>query len=741
MKSQSRPIWFRSPLAWIVLPVIGGFLLSPPFPVLAQGYESQIENPIVHYKISARLDSKTKQVKGHYRLRWRNHTADQVSELYFHLYLNAFKNLDSTFMRETAAVGRRRERLADWKTPVESDKWGWVNVDRIALATGPNLRSLMTFVQPDDGNPADQTVMKVSLLEPVGPNETIELDIDFTSKLPRGLARTGFHGDFFMVAQWFPKIGVYEAEGERGRSESGWNCHQFHANTEFYANFGVYDVDLTVPSAFVVGATGSELDRTTNSDGTTTYHFYQEDVHDFAWTASPDMVKIEKPFVPDEQVSRKELEEWADRLGLPIEEIRLRDVKVTLLIQPQHLAQAERYFRAVFYAIKYFGLWYGAYPYETLTLLDPPPGSRAGGMEYPTLITGGTRMWSPAASQVPERVTVHEFGHQFWYGLVANNEFEEAWLDEGFNSYSTAKVMEVAYGPRVTYWWLGGLPVPGYPWLNVPIPSFPWDGVKNIPMGELFSRVSRHWTVSRRASYLERAESDDLVREGWYYLDGPSYVVNSYSRPALALLALERTLGEDVMARVMRTFHQRWRFKHPITRDFIRTAEEISGRNLDEFFDNYFYSSRRFDYAVTDIRNDPRRGPVGIYEEDSGKATHGEEQAEEAFAASEEKRYDSTVVVRRLGDGEAPVEIEVHFEDETKVREQWDGRYRWIKLTYKNSPKVTFAEVDPEGTLVLDANLTNNSFRVEEDERGAMKWFVRWVFWLQNLFFAFAFFS
>ena len=128
MKSQSRLIWFRSPLAWIVLPVIGAFLLPPPFPVLAQGYESQIENPIVHYKISARLDSKTKQVKGHYRLRWRNHTADQVSELYFHLYLNAFKNLDSTFMRETAAVGRRRERLAAWKTPVESDKWGWVDV-------------------------------------------------------------------------------------------------------------------------------------------------------------------------------------------------------------------------------------------------------------------------------------------------------------------------------------------------------------------------------------------------------------------------------------------------------------------------------------------------------------------------------------------------------------------------------------------------------------------------------------
>ena len=720
---------------------MGIFFLSTSFPVQAQGYESQTEDPIVRYKISAWLDPETKQVQGHYRLKWRNHTADTISELYFHLYLNAFKNLDSTFMREIVAIGRRRERLADWKTPVASDKWGWVDVTRIAVANGPDVTGSMTFVQPDDGNPADRTVMKVSLPEPVEPEGTIEIAVDFTSKLPRGLARAGFHGNFFMVVQWFPKIGVYEAAGERGRPESGWNCHQFHANTEFYANFGVYDVDLTVPSNFVIGATGSELDRRKNSDGTTTYHFYQEDVHDFAWTASPDMVKIGRPFVPDEHVSREELEEWSSRLGLPIEDIRLRDVKVTLLIQPQHLAQADRYFRAVFYSIKYFGLWYGAYPYETLTLLDPPPKSNAGGMEYPTLITGGTRMWSPAASQNPEGVTVHEFGHQFWYGLVANNEFEEPWLDEGFNSYSTAKVLEVAYGPAVSYRWFGGWPVPGFSWLNVPIPSFPWAGVERIPLGEMFSHVPQPWTVSRRASYLGRAESDDLAREGWNYLDGPSYVVNAYSRPALALLALERTLGEDVMARVMRIYHQRWRFKHPTTKDFIRTAEEISGRDLDDFFDNYFYSSRRFDYAITEIQNEPRRGPVGIYDEDSGKVSHAEEQAREAFAASEDKRYRSTVVVRRLGGGQATVEIEVHFEDGKKVRERWDGRYRWKKLTYEDSPKVTFAEVDPDGTLVLDANLTNNSFRVEEDRRGAFKWFVRWIFWFQNLFFAFAFFS
>ena len=261
------------------------------------------------------------------------------------------------------------------------------------------------------------------------------------------------------MAQWFPKIGVYEGPGERGRKQGGWNCHQYHSNTEFYADYGVYDVELNVPSNFVVGATGIRRSETHNPDRTTTYNYYQEDVHDFAWTASPRFVPVTRTFDWRKEAGN-DFGKWAKVLGLSDDQMALRDVSVTFLLEPGHLNVADRYFRALFNGLKYFGLWYGQYPYDTLTVVDVPRNSATCCMEYPTFITVGTSFWPGERSSEPEGVTVHEFGHQFWYGLVGNNEFEEAWLDEGFNTYSTGKVLETAYGPSCGYQRIFGAPVP-----------------------------------------------------------------------------------------------------------------------------------------------------------------------------------------------------------------------------------------------------------------------------------------
>src|SRR5262249_48609868 len=147
---------------------------------------------------------------------------------------------------------------------------------------------------PDDGNPDDRTVVEVPLDRPAAPGETVDVRIAWTSHIPRTFARTGAIGNFFFIAQWFPKIGVLE--------DAGWNCHQFHATTELFADCGVYDARLPVPSGWIVGATGVERDRQEGADGTTTHHFVQEDVHDFAWTTSPDFVehraRFEHPTLP-----------------------------------------------------------------------------------------------------------------------------------------------------------------------------------------------------------------------------------------------------------------------------------------------------------------------------------------------------------------------------------------------------------------------------------------------------------
>jgi hypothetical protein len=705
-----------------------------------QTYRSQIENPIVRYKMSARLDPAAKTVKGHYTLIWRNHTSDSIPDLYFHLYLNAFKNLDSTFMRESR-VARRGERLKEWEAIPEKDKWGWVDVDKLQIVNGVDLTSAATFVHPDDDNTMDQTVLRVVLPQPILPFGMIALSVDFTSKLPRAVARTGFDDDYFLVAQWFPKIGVYEAAGDRGRTQGGWNCHQFHTNTEFYADYGVYDVDLTAPSNFEVGATGYLRHETRNSDGTATYNFYQEDVHDFAWTASPHFLKLTRTFDWGREVRGDEIVNWSRILNLPADQLALRDVSVTLLLQPDHRSLADRYFRAAFNGLKYFGLWYGKYPYDTLTVVDPPRNSHTGGMEYPTFITGGTYFWPGKYSASPEGVTVHEFGHQFWYGLVGNNEFEEAYLDEGFNTYSTGKVLETAYPHLCGYEHFFGIPVPLVPWLRVPTSSFPFAGVGRIPMGAYFSCLGYPERTSGRRYYLEHAKDDELVRNGWQYLSGMSYGVNSYERVAMTLRTLESYLGTDIMARAMRTYQQRWRYRHPTLKDFIAIVNEISGRNMDWFFQQFFYGSNLTDYAVTGISTDPVLGKVGIYDEDGKKALYTEKAARQAFDKNPEKRYRSTVIVRRLGEAVAPVDVVIEFENGERALEHWDGQYRWVKYVYEKPTKAKWAEVDPGRKLALDANFTNNSWVSKQDNRAAAKWYVRWIFWLENLFLAASFFS
>src|SRR3990172_7586073 len=123
-----------------------------------------------------------------------------------------------------------------------------------------------------------------------------------------------------------------------------------------------------------------------------------------------------------------------------------------LLLQPEHADQADRHFAATRAALEYYGTWFGPYPYGHITIVDPvttfnpaSQGESTGGMEYPTLFPAGTRLAVPLAGTQPESVTVHEAGHQFWYGIVATNEFEHAWMDEGFNTFSTARVLDVAY--------------------------------------------------------------------------------------------------------------------------------------------------------------------------------------------------------------------------------------------------------------------------------------------------------
>ena len=208
---------------------------------------------IVDYAIDVTIDPERKTVDGRETLRWTNPSDGPVAELRFHLYWNAFRNSRSTFFKESG--GRLRGDTADKDT-------GWGSLDVTSMTwEGTELAKQFRFDSPDDGNPDDRTVLVVPLPRPVAGGETITLAIAWKARIPRVFARAGYVRDFFMFGQWFPKIGVYEPKGHRRRADAGWNCHQYHATSEFYANWGDYRVSITLPERFVVGSAGALVDE------------------------------------------------------------------------------------------------------------------------------------------------------------------------------------------------------------------------------------------------------------------------------------------------------------------------------------------------------------------------------------------------------------------------------------------------------------------------------------------------
>ena len=242
------------------------FFLSV-FPLSLQAQmadQKPLSERITGYDLDVKLDTEAKTVSGTIEAFWVNNTSDTVPDIRMHLYMNAFRNSKTTFYRESGG------------SPGSGDKApGWIEIKSFIRNDGTDLLPDMKFISPDDGNSDDKTVIRVMLPRPALPGDTVAVIIDFETKLPSSIRRTGFTGDFYFVAQWFPKFGVYEParEGETGRG--AWNCHQFHAHSEFYSNHSVYDVKITVPDEYVVGSGGMLLAETSSKDSySATRNFY-----------------------------------------------------------------------------------------------------------------------------------------------------------------------------------------------------------------------------------------------------------------------------------------------------------------------------------------------------------------------------------------------------------------------------------------------------------------------------------
>ena len=638
---------------------------------------------VVDYAIDAKIDMPQKSLDATETLTYRNLTGVPLNEFPFHLYLNAFQPESTFTSEEHYGGGVRGERGTDYPPK----KLGSVTISSIAADGLGDLTKSMRFAAPDDGNVNDRTVAIVALPHPVAPGESVTFRLSFHDQFPESIARNGYKRDFLMGGQWFPKVGVFW--------HGAWNCHQYHATTEFFSDFGTFRVRLTLPRNYVVGASGVPTGDQVNGDGTQTLSFYGEDIGDFAWAASPHFQVTTDTFLSS-----------------------MGPVQIRVLALAAHPSAGARYLKIMQQSLSQFDQRYGPYPYKILTVIDPEPGSEMEGMEYPTLFTGGTAIVDPTHALEVE--AEHEFGHQYWYGMVATNEFEDAWLDEGINSYTEVNVLAAI-------------------------------------LGEYTSVLDLRWVSAgdrtlQSVQYSMVPDYDPVVRHAWQFVNASSYGAVTYAKSASLLKTLEGIVGRETMNEAMRVYFMRYRFTHPVTEDFLRTIEEVAirkgraagvvgaaqgagpasnatalgglvsapglpnvyvGSSLRSFFNQAVYQTRVWDYAVEDVTSGP-----AVW-----------------WKPGKQKTFRNAVTVHRIGDFVMPVTLQVKFSDGSMVRELWvpptdegaDGNNRWKTFTWVKEAEIVSAEIDPDHTVMLDVDHFNDSWLAKRNGVPARKLTNLWV--------------
>jgi hypothetical protein len=652
---------------------------------------------VVTYTVDARLDTENKSIDATETITYKNLTGQSLTTVPFHLYLNAFRP-ESTFTRETHFNGGVRDSDAENSYPPE--KRGSITISHIDADGYGDLTSAMHFIAPDDGNAEDHTVTEMTLPHPLAPNDSITFHLAFHDQFPLSVARNGYKRDFIMGGQWYPKPGVFW--------HGAWNCHQYHSTTEFFSDFATFNITLTLPRRYIVGASGVPTGELINTNGTKTLSFYAEDVGDFAWAASPNFTVTDGTYLSS-----------------------LGPVKVHVLALAAHPTAGRRYLDITEKSLAFFEEHYGPYPYKVFTIVDPEPDSEIGGMEYPTLITGDTT-WFRDPTYLTEQAIAHEFGHQYWYGMVATNEFEDAWLDEGINSYTEVKALDAIFGHDTSAF------------------SRPYANGGDYEL--------------HRLEYLFLPDYDPVTRWAFKFRNIDSYGGVIYGKSSTLLATLENLIGRETMDEAMRTYFLRYRFTHPTTEDFLRTIEQVAiaqgkaipiipqipapstsaailasgieplrvnvfsasppstvpaksrdspasatNSSLRGYFHQAVYGTQILDYAVDSISSDPVQW--WLPEPNDKKQI----------------QYLSTVYLHRKGDFILPVTAEIVFDDGTRVRERWDGVDRWTKFAYTRNAKVASVEIDPEHVILLDSNLFNNSYTITSNPSPARKLTNLWL--------------
>lgn len=603
---------------------------------------------VADYTLRATLDPAAHLVHGEGTITWRNTSTTPVHELWMHLYLNAFKNERSAFLRER--VGGRGST-----TP---EDWGWIDVRKLVLRTSDaapiDLWPAAELRRPGD---EDETDAHVPLPVAIEPGEAVQLDVVFDDKLPAIVERTGYRGSYHMVGQWFPKVARLEHDGT-------WAHFPFHHLAEFYADYGTYDVTLDVPEAYTLGATGPVTEWHV-ADGRRVERHVQTDVHDFAWTAWDAW-----------QVARETID----------------GVEVTLLYPRGFTRIAQRELATLRFGLPYYSAHYGRYPYKVLTVVHPQEdAAESGGMEYPTLITGMGSWMTPPGVLVPELVTLHEMGHQWFYGLVATNELAWPFLDEGLNQFAEQDGMGK------------------------------WRGDSSVV--DLAGLSVSDATICAVGGTLG-VHDEPVAQAANAFSTGQNYGALVYDRTASVVETLRRVYGDEPVMRALGRYARRFRFAHPGPDDLIAVFEEVLGVHVAATLRSALFDKGWVDYVVEGVSAHEAVRAAGMFDAD------GKRQKVEP-GARDEGGWDNAVLVRRRGTLSLPVDVEFFLADGTTRREHWDGEGESRRFWWHGPSAVRSATVDPEDHVMIDMNLANNRGSSDGHGASAPRTLERATYWMQ----------
>ncbi|MFH2095503.1 MAG: M1 family metallopeptidase [Bacteroidota bacterium] len=514
----------------------------------------------VNFKIDVKLNDINHSLHASESIEYINNSPDTLYFIWFHLWPNAYKNKHTALARQQIELMQKKLFYSH-----ENDR-GYID----SLDFRADGKELIWEYDPDNID-----ICKVYLGKPLLPGEKVIISTPFYVKIPTSdFSRLGHYGQSYQITQWFPKPAVYDRQG--------WHQMPYLDMGEFYSEFGSFEVSITLPENYVVGATGNLQDKTeivwldsiaaatakkknfmhgeiedfpVSSKRMKTLLYKESNIHDFAWFADKRFNVLKGQVTL--QGSGKKVTTWVMFTNY---EGRLWKNAIEYVND----------------AVLYYSKWYGDYAYSQCTAVEGAL-SAGGGMEYPCITIIG---YSGNALSL-EEVIMHEVGHNWFYGILGSNEREHPWLDEGINTFSQLRYMQAKY-PDIRF-------SQGY--LDSPMAEY--LGVYNLPYQVQYEFL--YWLDGRR----NLDQPCTLSSTEFYALD---YFGVLYMKTAFIFNFLLHYLGEKEFDNIMQEYYRKWKFKHPQPEDLRKIFEEKSDKDLSWFFDDMLGSKKKVDYKITGIR-------------------------------------------------------------------------------------------------------------------------------------------